>query len=148
MYKLPSTLGSDIQYIGSLINDFKIGKIPNAQFKAVRVPMGIYEQRQNGTYMLRIRCTGGFISPEQLKEVARVGAEINASHIHITSRQELQLHTLNLNDLETAMQALKNVELGTKGGGGNTIRNILVDIRSGITKEEVFITVNVTTERG
>ena len=55
MYKLPSTLGSDIQYIGSLINDFKIGKIPNAQFKAVRVPMGIYEQRQNGTYMLRIR---------------------------------------------------------------------------------------------
>ena len=138
MYKLPSTLGSDIQYIGSLINDFKIGKIPNAQFKAVRVPMGIYEQRQNGTYMLRIRCTGGFISPEQLKEVARVGAEINASHIHITSRQELQLHTLNINDMETAMQALNKVGLGTKGGGGNTIRNILVDIRSGITKEEVF----------
>ncbi len=138
MYKIPSTLGDDIRYIGNVISDFKANNIPAGQFKAVRVPMGLYEQRENGTYMLRIRCSGGFIRPEQLAKVCEVGDQFKASHIHITSRQEIQLHFLPLDDAPAAMQALSTVELGTKGGGGNTIRNMLVDVEAGINEEEVF----------
>lgn len=138
MYKLPSTLGDDIRYIGNIISDFKANNIPAGQFKAVRVPMGLYEQRENGTYMLRIRCSGGFIRPEQLAKVCEVGDQFKASHIHITSRQEIQLHFLPLDDAPAAMEALSTVELGTKGGGGNTIRNMLVDIEAGINEAEVF----------
>jgi len=70
MYKLPDTLTEDIAYFGTLIDDFHQGKIEPVKFKGSRVRMGIYEQRKDGTYMMRIRCTGGYISPEQLKQVA------------------------------------------------------------------------------
>jgi len=140
MYKLPNTLDEDIRYIDTLIKDFNSGKISAGELKAIRVPMGIYEQRTNGTYMLRIRCSGGFILPSQLIQVAETATHFNASHIHITSRQEVQIHHLKIEDAVPAINELKSVELGTKGGGGNTIRNMLVDIRSGISDKEVFDT--------
>jgi len=138
MYKIPGTLADDINYIGKLINDFNNGTIPAAQFKAIRVPMGIYEQRKDGTYMVRIRCTGGFISPEQLREVAHAATYGNIPHLHITTRQEIQLHYVSLTDVRPILEELKEAGLGTKGGGGNTIRNILVDINAGISADEVF----------
>ena len=140
MYKLPNTLDEDIRYIDTLIKDFNSGKISAGELKAIRVPMGIYEQRTNGTYMLRIRCSGGFILPSQLRQVAETATHFNASHIHITSRQEVQIHHLKIEDAVPAINELKSVELGTKGGGGNTVRNMLVDIRSGISDKEVFDT--------
>ena len=138
MYKIPVTLADDINYIGKLINEFNNGTIPAAQFKAIRVPMGIYEQRKDGTYMVRIRCTGGFISPQQLKEVAHAAIRGNVPHLHITTRQEIQMHYVDLSNVKSILEELKEVELGTKGGGGNTIRNILVDINGGISADEVF----------
>ncbi len=138
MYKLPHTLADDINYIGTLIKDFKDGTIQAAQFKAIRVPMGIYEQRKDGTYMVRVRCTGGFISPEQLKALALTAIQANVPHLHITTRQEIQLHYVDLSYVKPILEELKEAELGTKGGGGNTIRNILVDINAGISSDEVF----------
>ena len=87
MYKLPTTLTEDIAYFGTLIDDFKQGKIEPVKFKGTRVPMGIYEQRKDGTYMVRIRCTGGYISPEQLKQVALTAQSHNSTLLHITTRQ-------------------------------------------------------------
>jgi len=138
MYKIPETLTEDIKYLSTVINDFKNNKISKGQIKAVRVPMGVYEQRIDGQHMVRIRCSGGFITPNQLKQVAEIGKRVNTSHIHITTRQELQLHRININDVEGILQQLQKVGLGTQGGGGNTVRNILVDIRAGIDVAETF----------
>lgn len=138
MYKLPHALADDINYIGSQIDEFKNGTIEAAQFKATRVPMGIYEQRKDGTYMLRVRCTGGFISPQQLKALAETSIKANVPHLHVTTRQEIQVHYLDLPQIKPILEDLNAVELGTKGGGGNTIRNILVDVKSGISTEELF----------
>ena len=72
MYIIPKSLIADIQYNQRLIEQFKQGEISGAQLKSNRVPMGIYEQRQDGHFMLRIRCTGGLITPRQLRRVAEV----------------------------------------------------------------------------
>jgi len=100
--------------------------------------MGIYEQRKDGTYMVRVRCTGGFISPEQLKQVALTARSHNSTLLHITSRQEIQIHNISIDQVKTILPELQKVELSSKGGGGNTVRNFLVDINSGISNEEVF----------
>ena len=138
MYKLPTTLTEDIAYFGTLIDDFKLGKIEPVKFKGTRVPMGIYEQRKDGTYMVRVRCTGGFISPEQLKQVALTAESHKSSLLHITTRQEIQIHHISIDQVKTILPELQTVELSSKGGGGNTVRNFLVDVNSGISTSEVF----------
>lgn len=138
MYKLPFTLTDDIAYFTTLIDDFKIGKIEPVKFKGTRVPMGIYEQRKDGSYMVRIRCTGGYISPQQLKQVALTAREHKSELLHITTRQEIQIHNIAIDQVKTILPELQSVGLSSKGGGGNTVRNILVEINSGISQTEAF----------
>ncbi len=138
MYKLPDNLTEDINYIDSQVRQYQRGELEEARFKAVRVPMGIYEQRKNGTYMLRVRCTGGYISPGQLLALAETARREKIPFLHITTRQEIQLHYIRPDQIKPTLLPLQAAGLGTKGGGGNTIRNILVDIETGITAEETF----------
>ena len=138
MYKLPNILTEDISYFGTLIDDFNQGKIEPVKFKGNRVPMGIYEQRKDGTYMVRVRCTGGYISPEQLRQVALTAQSHYSTLLHITTRQEIQIHHISIDQLKTILPELQTVELSSKGGGGNTVRNFLVDVNSGISTTEVF----------
>src|SRR5574344_1088519 len=138
MYKLPASLSEDIQYTARVIDDFKAGRITKGQIKAVRVPMGIYEQRVDGQHMVRVRCSGGYIAPNQLHRLAEIGKRVGTSHIHITTRQELQLHRIHIDDTIGILKELQQVGLGTQGGGGNTVRNMLVDVRAGISDQETF----------
>lgn len=138
MYRIPSTLNGDLDYTQSLIDQFKAGEIQAGQLKSNRVPMGIYEQRKNQHYMLRLRCAGGLITPEQLAKIAFVGHQLSTSHLHITTRQEIQIHNVDLQDAVPALKKLEKVGISSAGGGGNTVRNMMVNDRSGLTAEEEF----------
>lgn len=138
MYTLPATLSDDIKYFGSLVDEFLEGKLEPVKFKAIRVPMGIYEQRTDGTYMVRIRCAGGFITPLQLKKVAEIAHRHKSDLLHITTRQEIQIQNVDLSETLLILQNLKEIGLSPKGGGGNTVRNIMASVNSGIALDEVF----------
>ena len=138
MYRIPSTLDGDLDYTQSLIDQFKAGEIQAGQLKSHRVPMGIYEQRKNQHYMLRLRCAGGLITPEQLAKIAFVGHQLSTSHLHVTTRQEIQIHNVDLQDAIPALRKLEKVGISSAGGGGNTVRNMMVDDRSGLTADEEF----------
>ena len=138
MYRIPSTLNGDLDYTQSLIDQFKAGEIQAGQLKSNRVPMGIYEQRKNQHYMLRLRCAGGLVTPEQLAKIAFVGHQLSTSHLHVTTRQELQIHNVDIEDAIPALKKLEKVGISSAGGGGNTVRNMMVDDRSGLTADEEF----------
>ncbi len=138
MYRIPSTLKGDLDYTQSLIDQFKAGEIQAGQLKSNRVPMGIYEQRKNQHYMLRLRCAGGLVTPEQLAKIAFVGHQLSTSHLHVTTRQEIQIHNVDIEDAVPALRKLEKVGISSAGGGGNTVRNMMVDDRSGLTAEEEF----------
>lgn len=138
MYRIPSTLNKDLDYTQSLIDQFKAGEIQAGQLKSNRVPMGIYEQRKNQHYMLRLRCAGGLVTPEQLAKIAFVGHQLSTSHLHVTTRQEIQIHNVDIEDAIPALKKLEKVGISSAGGGGNTIRNMMVDDRSGLTADEEF----------
>ena len=138
MYRIPSTLNGDLDYTQSLIDQFKTGEIQAGQLKSNRVPMGIYEQRKNQHYMLRLRCAGGLVTPEQLAKIAFVGHQLSTSHLHVTTRQEIQIHNVDIEDAIPALKKLEKVGISSAGGGGNTVRNMMVDDRSGLTAEEEF----------
>lgn len=138
MYRIPSTLNGDLDYTQSFIDQFKAGEIQAGQLKSNRVPMGIYEQRKNQHYMLRLRCAGGLVTPEQLAKIAFVGHQLSTSHLHVTTRQEIQIHNVDIEDAIPALKKLEKVGISSAGGGGNTVRNMMVDDRSGLTADEEF----------
>ncbi|MBP1619196.1 MAG: ferredoxin-nitrite reductase [Bacteroidetes bacterium] len=138
MYKLPETLEADIEKFASLAKDYQEKKIESVQFKAFRVPMGIYEQRQDDVYMSRVRTTGGVIYPKQLLEIIEIARRHRSNLLHITTRQEIQIQNLDLDEVEFVLHDLQKIGLSTKGGGGNTIRNIIVSEFSGIDSSEQF----------
>lgn len=138
MYKLPKTLSNDIHKFASLMEEYRQRKVSATEFKAFRVPMGIYEQRINEVYMARVRTTGGVIYPQQLLQLIDIAMNHNSNLLHLTTRQEIQIQNLELENVEPILLKLKKVGLATKGGGGNTVRNIIVSESSGIDKDEVF----------
>ena len=137
-YQIPETLDGEIKEFEGKIEDYQQGELNPIAFKGVRVSHGIYEQRKPETHMVRIRCSGGGISPAQLKRVGELAKQYGSGEIHVTTRQEMQLHYVKLDDVVTVYKELVKVGLSTRGGGGNTIRNILSPHDSGVAEDEVF----------
>ena len=71
-YKLPDVIDEEIDEFEKVIEKFKKGEYSHTEFKVVRVPFGCYEQRKKDTYMVRIRCAGSVVTPEQLRKIAEI----------------------------------------------------------------------------
>ncbi len=137
-YTLPEILEEEIAMLEALMAKYKRGEISAAELKAHRVPFGVYEQREPDTYMMRVRCAIGAITPRQLEGVVLIAEKYGISVLHITTRQELQLHYARIDDLILLIRALKEIGLATRGGGGNTVRNITAQEDAGIDPQELF----------
>ncbi|NOX32665.1 MAG: sulfite reductase subunit beta (hemoprotein) [Deltaproteobacteria bacterium] len=137
-YEIPQILEKEINHLETSIKAFKKGEIHPTKFRSIRVPFGSYEQRAQDTFMVRIRATAGGITPSQFEKVATCAKKYAKPIVHITTRQELQLHDVDLADIPQIMKELLSVGLSTRGGGGNTVRNIMASCDSGINPEEVF----------
>lgn len=137
-YDLPPVLTQEQDLFEADIAGFIRGEIDPVKFKAIRVAHGIYEQRQEHTYMVRIRCAAGGITPTQLRKVAELGEQYGNGEVHFTTRQEVQIHDVLIDNVMTVIRGLHSVGLSTRGGGGNTIRNILTSVDSGIAADEAF----------
>jgi len=137
-YTNPESLAAEITELESKVRQFKEGRLEGAVFKAHRVPFGVYEQRQDNTYMVRIRTPGGAVTPRQLRTVAELSKKFGSGSIHVTTRQELQIHDVKLDDVISIMRELLPVGLSTRGGGGNTVRNIIGSAESGVAVDEIF----------
>ncbi|MDH4122225.1 MAG: nitrite/sulfite reductase [Deltaproteobacteria bacterium] len=137
-YNLPETHAQDLEQFGQALAAFRRKEIDPVKFRAVRVGFGVYEQRTPDTYMVRIRCAGSAATPAQLAHVAKLSAEYGAEHFHVTTRNELQLHDVAYDDILRVAARLPEAGLSSKGGGGNTIRNITASPDSGVNPEEPF----------
>ncbi|MCL5986517.1 MAG: sulfurtransferase TusA family protein [Actinobacteria bacterium] len=136
-YRVPLSVRDDILALEKEVQKYKAGEITHDRFKGFRVPLGIYEQRQPDIYMVRIRVPGGGVSASQLKKVSEI-AWVHGLSIHVTTRQDIQLHNAEPDHLVSVYKELLKVSLTPKGGGGNTIRNITACPFAGICPDEVF----------
>ncbi|CAK8717506.1 Sulfite reductase subunit beta (Hemoprotein) [Candidatus Electrothrix laxa] len=135
---LPPSLDNDIFCFEQEFADFRAGRLHETAFTAKRVKMGVYLERNRSTYMCRIRCSGNIITPKQLAGVASLANIYGNGKVHVTTRAEVQLYRIEERDVIPVLRKLKDIGLSCKGGGGNTVRNIIANHDSGISSKEVF----------
>ncbi len=99
---------------------------------------GLYHDKPRiGYFMLRIKLPGGRIGSGQLRVVGELAKSFN-NYAELTTRQDIQLHGVRLEDLPWVFERLSQVGLFPVGSCGDTVRNITSCPVSGIDKEELF----------
>ncbi|MDH4100445.1 MAG: nitrite/sulfite reductase, partial [Nitrospirota bacterium] len=137
-YRVPRVIQEDVTLYKLEVEKFNNGEVSPNKFKPFRVSRGIYGQREKETFMVRIRIPGGGLFPEQLERIADLSEQYGNGIPHITDRQDIQLHWVRLDGTVKAMESLNEVSLATRGGGGNTVRNVTACPYAGVCPEEVF----------
>lgn len=137
-YKLPREVVDDVSAFTAEVERFLKGEISAERFKPFRVTRGVYSQRGQTTYMMRIKVPAGGLLPEQMVRIAELSDRFANGIPHFTSRQDVQLHWVKIEDTPKVMEGLAAVGLTTKGGGGNTVRNITACPDSGVCSREAF----------
>jgi sulfite reductase (ferredoxin) len=114
------------------------GDVEPGDFRGYRVPMGIYEQRQKGKFMVRVRIGASLATVAQLERIAELSSRCGNGILHVTTRQDIQLHGVNIEDTPDVLESLLDAGLSSRGGGGNTVRNVTACARAGVCDKELF----------
>ena len=117
---------------------FKEGKIDDERFRSLRLARGVYGQRQEGVQMIRIKLPFGKVSSEQLLRISKVSDEYSTGRLHITTRQDIQIHYVSLDKTPQLWADLEKDDITLREACGNTVRNITASENAGIDKEEPF----------
>jgi sulfite reductase (ferredoxin) len=128
----------DIIELGEKIEAFKTGKIDDDKFRALRLARGVYGQRQPGVQMIRIKLPFGKVTTNQLLRIADVSDEYSTGNLHITTRQDIQIHFVSLDRTPQLWAELEKDDVTLREACGNTVRNVTASALAGIDPEEVF----------
>jgi sulfite reductase (ferredoxin) len=88
--------------------------------------------------MQRIKIPFGGVSPEQLEVLADLAEEYSDGILHITTRQDVQLHYVHIDDTPDLMRRLAAVGITTREACGNSVRNITACPLAGVCHTEAF----------
>ena len=88
--------------------------------------------------MTRIRIPIGIVYPSQLRALAHASKEFGDGILHITTRQDIQIHNVKMEETIKVIDYLKEYNLSPRGGGGNSVRNITACPLAGICDKELF----------
>ncbi len=164
---MPEALAKDIDTFETQLRLRRQGKIEEKLFAETRLRRGVYGQRyDNGQRhdgvatralafpcgeltkgpstvwdapgMMRIKIPMGRLLPEQLERVAELAEEYSDAILHVTTRQDLQLHYVHIDDTPDLMRRLAAVGVTTQEACGNSVRNVTACPRAGVCANERF----------
>jgi sulfite reductase (ferredoxin) len=128
----------DILDLDRRINSFRSGEIADEAFRKFRLTRGVYGQRQPGVQMIRIKLPYGRITTDQLVRIADLSDTYATGNLHATTRQDIQLHFVKLEDSVQLWADLEDAGITLKEACGNTVRNVTGSARAGIDPAEPF----------
>ncbi len=128
----------DIIELEKKIKLFRDGKIDDDRFRSLRLARGVYGQRQQGVQMVRIKLPYGKVTFKQWLRIAEVADEYSTGKIHLTTRQDVQIHHVSLDRTPELWAELERDEITLREACGNTVRNIIASPEAGIVANEPF----------
>ena len=165
--RIPAELGREIDTFENQIALKRQGRIDDKVFAETRLRRGAYGQRYdngqrndgNGVKALsfpsngltkgpdtvwdapgmqRIKIPFGGLNPDQMDTLAELAEEYSDGICHITTRQDVQLHFIHLDDTPALMRRLAAVGITTREACGNTVRNVTACPLAGVCRDETF----------
>jgi sulfite reductase (ferredoxin) len=165
--RVPEAWGREIDIFETQIELRKKGKIEEKLFAETRLRRGAYGQRyDNGQRhdgektqalafpskdvtkgpstmwdapgMQRIKIPYGRMTADQLDVLADVAEEYSDRILHVTTRQDIQLHFVHIEDTPDMHRRLAAAGITTREACGNTVRNVTACPYAGVCNEERF----------
>jgi sulfite reductase (ferredoxin) len=128
----------DIIDLEKKIRMFRAGEIHEDKFRSLRLARGVYGQRQHGVQMVRIKLPYGKMTFRQWKRIADISDEYSNGNLHLTTRQDIQIHFVSLDRTPELWQKLEQDNVTLREACGNTVRNITAADTAGIDPNEPF----------
>ena len=123
---LDPAIETDAAKFDTMLARYKAGTLDEDVFRVFRLANGIYGQRQGGTaQMVRVKFPYGSATPEQLEMIAFISDTYSRGWAHITTRQNFQMHFVQLDDCPTVIRLLGSVGLTTREACSDTVRNVM-----------------------
>lgn len=129
---------ADIDELTSRIYAYQRGQEDEDRFKHYRLTRGVYGQRQLGVHMFRTKIPFGHLTPDQLIALADISERYTNGRLHITTRQNVQLHYVKLNDSPAIWEDLAAAGMTAREACGNTVRNLTASPLAGVDPDEPF----------
>ncbi len=128
----------DIIELERKIRQFKGGELDEEKFRSLRLARGVYGQRQQGVQMVRIKLPYGKVTSKQLLRICDVSDEYSRGRLHITTRQDIQIHYVDLDRTPELWAELERDDVTLREACGNTVRNVTASETAGIDVDEPF----------
>jgi len=136
--KVSPAARKDIVELEKKIERFQNGEIEEDKFKLFRLTRGVYGQRQPGVQMIRIKLPYGKVTASQLIKIADVSDKYGSSNLHLTTRQDIQLHYVKMTESPALWADLEEESVTLREACGNTVRNVTASSDAGINPNEPF----------
>jgi sulfite reductase (ferredoxin) len=117
---------------------FREGKIHEEKFRSLRLARGVYGQRQQGVQMVRIKLPYGRLTFNQWRRIADISDEYSTGNLHLTTRQDIQIHFVSLDRTPELWAKLAEDDITLREACGNTVRNVTASPTAGIDPAEPF----------
>jgi sulfite reductase (ferredoxin) len=128
----------DIIELEKKIRAFRDGSLNEEKFRSLRLARGVYGQRQQGVQMIRIKLPFGKVTAKQLLRIAAISDEYSTGNLHLTTRQDIQIHYVSLERTPELWAKLEQDDITLREACGNTVRNITASAVAGIDPKEPF----------
>ena len=131
-------VAKDIIDLEQKIFAFKNNNIDEEKFRSLRLARGVYGQRQQGVQMVRIKIPYGKFSSKQLLRISDVADRYSNGNLHITTRQDIQIHHVDLEKTPQLWAELEKDDITLREACGNTVRNVTASPYAGVDPDEPF----------
>ncbi|MDA0334960.1 MAG: nitrite/sulfite reductase [bacterium] len=164
--RIPEDLGREVDIFETEIELRRQGKIDEVVFAETRLRRGAYGQRYDSGQrfdgkqtqqlafpkantkgpntewhapgMMRIKIPFGGLNTVQMETLADLAEEYSDDILHVTTRQDLQLHYIHIEDTVDLMRRLAAVGITTREACGNSVRNVTACPLAGVCNTESF----------
>ncbi len=130
---------ADVDRYIEQLEAFERGELTTTQWKQECRLNGVYDQRQDGLAMIRIKVPGGVMTPRMIEAFATASERWGHDRNHVTTRQNIQYHFIPMDQVETLLRYLADAGgLTTREACGNSVRNFTACPRAGVSADEPF----------
>jgi sulfite reductase beta subunit-like hemoprotein len=117
---------------------FLRGEIPPEAWRPIRLSYGLYYQLDHTSHMQRIKIPGGMLDADQLDALADVADRFGRGVAHVTTRQDIQIHWVPVEQIMDLYERLLAVGITTRGACADSVRNVTACPYAGVSPDEPF----------